>query len=34
VRKTGVNVCTDCVDICIRILEDRLTATGLADGPY
>jgi hypothetical protein len=31
VRKPGVKVCNDCVDICIRILEDRLTAAGLAD---
>jgi hypothetical protein len=33
VQARGINICAGCVDICIAILEDRVTAAGAEDSP-
>ena len=32
-RRPGINICAGCVDICIAILEDRVTTAGSDDSP-
>jgi len=32
-RRPGINICAGCVNICIAILEDRVTAARSDDSP-